>query len=113
MDLKTKKVNNVFVVYLSGRLDINYASDIEIEINRIIKENPDSHILLDLSAVEYMSSSGIRVFVATTRILKEAKRKLKISGMSDAVKKIFSVVELMDLFDVHDTEAGALAAFGK
>ncbi len=111
MDLKTKKVDNVVVVYLAGRLDVHLSADIEKEINKIINDDPSSNLLLNLSDVEYMSSSGLRIFVSTMRILKETKRKLKLCNMNSAVKKIFEVVELMDMFDIYESENEALATF--
>ncbi len=111
MKLNTKKVDNIVVVYLTGRLDVHLSADIEKEINSIIQNEPDSHLLLNLKDVEYMSSSGLRIFVSTMRILKESKRKLKLCNMNNAVKKIFEVVELMDMFDIYDTEEETLNSF--
>ena len=111
MNLQTKKVDNVIVVYLQGRLDVHLSADIEKEINKLIKDEPNAHFLLNLSGVEYMSSSGLRIFVSTMRILKESNRKLKLCNMNSAVKKIFEVVELMDMFEIYESEAEALATF--
>jgi anti-sigma B factor antagonist len=111
MNLKTKKVGNIVVVYLQGRLDVHLSADIEKEINKLIKDDPDSHLLLNLAGVEYMSSSGLRIFVSTMRILKESNRKLKLCSMNNAVKKIFEVVELMDMFEIYETEEEAIASF--
>jgi anti-anti-sigma factor len=113
MDLNKKKINNVIVIYLSGRLDVHLSAEIEKEINSTIQNEPDSHLLLNLKDVEYMSSSGLRIFVSTMRILKESNRKLKLSNMNNAVKKIFEVVELMDMFDIFDSEEEALKSFNK
>jgi len=111
MELKTKKINNIMVIYLSGKLDVHVSADSEKEINRIIAQEPSCHILLNLEQVEYMSSSGLRIFVSTMRILKESKKKLKLCNMNNAVKKIFEVVELMDMFDIYETEEEALKSF--
>ncbi len=111
MDLNIKNVDNVAVIYLVGRLDVHLSADIEKEINNIIQSQPDSHLLLNLKDVEYMSSSGLRIFVSTMRILKESKRKLKLCNMNNAVKKIFEVVELMDMFDIYESEDEALKSF--
>jgi len=111
MDLNTKRVGNVIVIYLAGKLDVHVSAEIEKEINKIINSEPAAHLLLNLSRVEYMSRSGLRIFVSTMRILKEAKRKLKLCNMNSAVMKIFEVVELMDMFDIYDTEEAALKAF--
>lgn len=111
MDLNTKQVGHVIVIYLTGRLDVHLSADVEKEINKIIQEKPDCHLLLNLRDVEYMSSSGLRIFVSTMRILKESRRLLKLCNMNNAVKKIFEVVELMDMFDIYDSEEEALKSF--
>jgi anti-anti-sigma factor len=113
MELKTRKEKEVIVIYLAGRLDVHLSADIEKEINALIKAEPDKHLLLNLEDVEYMSSSGLRIFVSTMRILKENNRKLKLSNINNAVKKIFEVVELMDMFDIHETEEDALKSFSR
>ena len=111
MNLNIKRVDKVVVVYLPGRLDVHLSAEIEKEINKIIQNEPDMHLLMNLQNVEYMSSSGLRIFVSTMRILKEQKRMLKLCNMNNAVKKIFEVVELMDMFDIYDSEEEALKSF--
>ncbi|MCU0843793.1 MAG: STAS domain-containing protein [Spirochaetes bacterium] len=111
MDLKTRKVDNVIVIYLHGKLDVHVSADVEKEINRIIEQEAQCSLLLNLGQVEYMSSSGLRIFVSTMRVLKESKRKLELCNMNNAVKKIFEVVELMDMFEVYETEEEALRHF--
>jgi anti-sigma B factor antagonist len=108
MDLTKKKVGNIVVAYLSGRLDVHLSAEIEAEINKIIQDEPDAHLILNLTNVEYTSSSGLRIFVSTLRILREQRRMLALCNMSNAVKKIFEVVELTDMFDIYETEEEAL-----
>ena len=111
MELKKNKVDYVIVIYLSGRLDVHLSAEIEKEINATIQSEPDCHLLLNLKDVEYMSSSGLRIFVSTMRVLKESNRKLKLCNMNNAVKKIFEVVELMDMFEIFDDENEAIQSF--
>ncbi len=111
MDLKTKKIGNITEIFLSGRLDVHLSADIEKGINNIFETHPESDLLVNLKDVEYMSSSGLRIFVSTMRVLKESKRKLLLCSMNTSVKKIFEVVELMDMFDIYPNEEEALKAF--
>jgi len=46
------------------------------------------------------------------RQLKESRRMLKLCRMNSSVRKIFEVVELMDMFDILDNEEDALREFG-
>lgn len=111
MALEHKKQGDVIVVYLRGRLDVHLSADVENELNSLMVRENDSHILLNLREVEYMSSSGLRIFVSTMRILKDKDRHLKLCSMNNAVKKIFEVVELMDMFEIYDDEGAALESF--
>ena len=111
MNLDTRKISNVIVIYLFGKLDVHVSAEIEKEINGIIGREPACHLLLNLEQVEYMSSSGLRIFVSTMRILRESNRRLKLCNMNSAVKKIFEVVELMDMFDIYENEESALNSF--
>ncbi|MBF3355674.1 STAS domain-containing protein, partial [Leptospira borgpetersenii serovar Hardjo-bovis] len=58
--------------------------------------------------ISYISSSGIRIFVGMVRELEKQGRKLKLCCITPPVKKVFDVVELLDLFEVYETESSAL-----
>ena len=109
MSLKVKESGSNMVVYLHGRMDVHLASEIENELNDIIQKNDQKSIVLNLDDVEYMSSSGLRVFLSLMRTLKESGRNLKLCNLSLAVRKVFEVVELMDMFDIYESEEEALA----
>ncbi|WP_154644900.1 STAS domain-containing protein, partial [Leptospira interrogans] len=51
---------------------------------------------------------GIRIFVGMVRELEKQGRKLKLCCITPPVKKVFDVVELLDLFEVYETESSAL-----
>jgi len=106
--LRTKEVGNTIVAYLKGRLDVHISGEIEKDLMQLSDKNPDSDFVLNLEGIEYMSSSGLRVLVALMRHLKTRNRKMKLCNMNVAVKKIFEVVELMDMFDIYPSEEEAL-----
>jgi len=110
MSIDTREENNHIIVYLKGRIDVHLASEIESELMKLIEQNPNKDFILNLIDVEYMSSSGLRVFVSIMRYLKERNRNLKLSNLSLAVKRVFEVVELMDMFDIYNDESDALAS---
>jgi anti-sigma B factor antagonist len=111
MSLQLKKINNIIIIPLSGRLDVQLSINLEKEIHQLIQSEPDCHIVLNLSDVKYMSSSGIRIFVSTMRLLKENSKRLKLCNLNEPVKKIFEIVELLDMFDIYNTEEEAIESF--
>lgn len=108
MIFEQKISHNTLILSLKGRMDVKGASEVEDSLKKVILENHPLDVLLNLEEVEYMSSSGLRIFVSIMRILSEKNRKMKMCNLSQAVIKVFEVVELMDMFRIYHTEEEAL-----
>lgn len=106
--IKVREVGNDLVLYITGRLDVHFSAEVESEIEKQMEKHPDANLVINLAEVEYMSSSGLRVLVATMRKLKSRNKELKLCQLNPAVLKVFEVVELMDMFDIYDSETEAL-----
>lgn len=109
MSLKVEDQKGVKVVKLEGKLDVNLSISVESELEKFV-EAGDLFMVFDLSGVEYLSSSGLRVFISIMRKLKEKNGKLVLACVPEIVKKIFKTVELEDLFEVYDSISEAVAA---
>jgi len=97
-------------VSLEGHIDLNVAQLLETELTRVIVANPERNLILNLQAVHYVSSSGLRVFIALTRILEREHRTLKLCSLSVALKRVFQVVGLSEYFVAYESEDDAAAA---
>ncbi len=106
--LNTKKVGEKLVVYLEGRLDVSVANEVEEELARLIDNENQKHIILNMDKVEYMSSSGFRACIATLRKLNAQEGTLKLCNIRPSVRRIFDVIELTSLFDIFENESEAL-----
>ncbi len=113
MSLEIKNVDNkpdTSVIYLRGRLDVHYSSEVETEINKLIGEGKKK-LVISLNDIEYLSSSGLRIFIAISRKLQETNGELKLIKLNETALKIFKIVELIDMFDIYDSEEEALKSF--
>jgi anti-anti-sigma factor len=63
---------------LVGRVDGTNADQYELEISRLLQTNPQS-FSIDLSALTYISSVGLRVFLKTAKTLKLQNKQLILS----------------------------------
>ncbi len=109
MDIKISRIRKHVIVKLSGRLDITQSDEVESQLAKDVLSG-EGDIIIDLGSISYISSSGIRIFVGMVRELNKQGRKLKLCSITPPVKKVFDVVELLDLFDVYDDEAAAEAS---
>lgn len=102
--------NGIHLVKVEGRLDANFSSQLEDEIDRVLEQKTRS-IILDFSEITYLSSSGLRVLLA---INKETKRDggLVLINLPGIVKKVLEVAELRDYLTQADSLEEAMALLG-
>lgn len=99
--------NGIHLVRIEGRLDANFSSQLEDEIDEVLEQKTKS-IILDFSEVTYLSSSGLRVLLS---INKETKSDggLVLINLRDIVKKVIEVAELDDYLTQAETVEEAMA----
>ena len=110
MRLNIEDKGKAKVVKLEGKLDVNLSVSIESELDALI-ESGSINLILEISKVEYLSSSGIRVFINMMRKIKDKNGRLVLASVPDVIKKILKTVDLEDLFEVFDSVDDALATF--
>ena len=85
---------------VSGRLDTPAAVKAQQEITPLL-ENAQKAITLDCKDLEYISSSGLRLFLT---IRKEAAAKggtITIENINEDIKKVFMMTGFFNLFDIR------------
>ena len=104
--ISTELTDTLVVAKLTGRVDVNVETELTGELRNLIAENTDKHFIVDLTHVEYMSSSGLAIFVRIKRELATNDRLLKVTSMQAAVEKIFKISGMAEHFDIEaDVEA--------
>jgi anti-anti-sigma factor len=110
----TKKIGtDAIVIYPEGKLHIHAVLVLEEMVNIAIEENPGCNVLIDLSDVEHLSSSCLRLFVGTQAKLLNKGLKLKLFNPNIISKKILDITELNTQIDVYDTEEDAVQSLRK
>lgn len=74
-------------LYVEGRIDTITSQELDNEIHNEL-DNFDS-LIIDCTDLEYISSAGLRVLIATQKILKEKNILLVIKNVSAPVNEIF------------------------
>jgi anti-sigma B factor antagonist len=65
-------------------------------------------VILDLSRVEFLDSSGLGAVVAARKLL-GAGRMLELAGLTPAVDKVMTLTRMHTVFPIHADQAAALA----
>jgi anti-sigma B factor antagonist len=109
MNINTETIGNIVVIYLEGRLDILEAESFEKAIFDIAYVSVGKHIILDLQKLDYLSSSGLRVFISLKRFLEQNGTHLVLSSNgNNAVTLFFKIINIEDMFHILETVEDAI-----
>ena len=95
-------------VILEGRLDIDGAAAVDLQMNVI--GGSKKAVLLDLQKVSFLGSMGLRALVAPARTIKSRGGKMVIFGPNELVEKVLRAAGIDSLIPVHHEFESALAA---
>jgi anti-sigma B factor antagonist len=90
-------------------LDAGNAEEFKRDIAALLEAH--TKLVLDLSRVRFVDSSGLGAFISCLRKLKAKGGELKLSGMSKQVRAVFELVRMHRVFDIYATSAEAVRAF--
>lgn len=83
---------------LDGELDLaSQESALEV-LTPVIERRPEA-VILDLSAVEFIDSTGLRVLLTCQRLARESRTQLLLAAPSDAVQRVLEVTKMTDRFE--------------
>ncbi|MFN2149099.1 MAG: STAS domain-containing protein [Anaerolineales bacterium] len=110
MEIVVKEYKRVSVMTVTGRIDSATSSEFEEQLNSLT-ESGRVNIVLDLSAVEFISSAGLRVLVTTRKAVKSAGGDLILAKPSSQVVETLEIAGLDVLFEKFPNREEAVAYF--
>lgn len=110
MDITISESGEVRVLSFQGNLDTNTAPGAESQINGLIDAGVQK-FLINFEKLDYISSAGLRVLLATAKKLKPSGGNLKICCLNQTVQEVFDISGFSTILSVTSTEEEALGAF--
>jgi anti-sigma B factor antagonist len=111
MKASNRQVNGVTVVDMSGRITLGEGSVILRETVKDLVAKGHKKILLNLSDVSYIDSSGIGELVSAFTSVRNQGGELKLLKLTKKVHDLLQITKLYTVFDIKDDEATAVQAF--
>lgn len=108
MQLNTETYGqDLIIVVAAPRIDAVQAIEFKEKFRSAVAQS-DARVVLDLSAVTFIDSSGLGALVASMKAL-GTTRKLELCGLQGNVEKVFRLTRLDSVFKMHKTHAQAVA----
>ncbi len=110
MDITTQTRNDVTVVAIAGNLDSNTSPQAQQAIDGVLAGG-GKRIVVDFTALDYISSAGLRVLLGAAKRLSGAGGALHLFGLNATVREVFDISGFSTILPVFATEAEALKGF--
>ena len=111
MHITERKIQDVVVLDLQGRLTIDDGADpLHDKFNSLIHTG-HSKVLLNMGGVPHLDSGALGTLVSCSLIARKANSVLKLFGLSRRVVELLAITKLTNQFDTFDTEEDALSSF--
>ena len=99
--IKINEENDGLKAIFEGRLDTPTAVKAQKEITPLI-ENADKTITLDCTNLEYISSSGLRLFLTIRKETSAKGGKVIIENINEEIRKVFMMTGFFNLFEIRN-----------
>jgi anti-sigma B factor antagonist len=111
MKLGQRRYADTLVLSLAGRLDHDSCETFGAELQSFLDgARPGRPIVLDLSALEYVSSAGLRLLMLAGKQASAQGAKIMIAAMRPLVAEIFHISRFTMLFEIHPGVREALSS---
>jgi len=107
MNITVTKVEDTSIVGIEGRLDTTNYTELETSLSDLTAKN-EKRIVLDLTKMDYISSSGLRILLMYLKKMKAVGGRFMLSGMSPEIKEIFEISGFINIFEIFDDPDSAV-----
>jgi anti-anti-sigma factor len=109
LEISEQHEGDVVVLGPVGRLNNETSPEFQSRLLGCVG-SAGASVLVDLSAVDYVSSAGLRALMTASKQSKATGGRLAVAGLNPVVKEIFTISRFCYVVTVFDTPAQALLA---
>ena len=107
MDIEQTSQGSTAVLRLDGRLNLVSAPTLRSSIDSVVAHG-QTHLVVDLSEVGFIDSSGLGALVAGLKLARQAGGDLRIAGAGEQVTTVLRLTNLDRLLRPHATVSEAV-----
>lgn len=111
METSVDRSGDVITVHISGSVDGLTSEGLQHVLSAEVDAG-HHHLVADFGAVDYTSSAGLRVLLATVKAARSRGGDLRLAGPNPEVLKVLQLSGFTGILRVFDTVGAAVASFG-
>ena len=109
LQISARHLDKTTILDVSGDIDLASSPDFRKAALRELRELRTPRVLLNLTAVHYIDSSGVASLVEALKASRDLGSRLILFGLSSGVREVLQLSKLIKVFEIRDTEEQAVA----
>ncbi len=109
MKISLRRIETATILDVTGNIDMSNSPEVRKALLREIREKGVTRVVLNLSAVSYIDSSGVASLVEGLKASRDSGSRFVLFGLSDSAREVLKISRLLKLFEVYDDETQAIA----
>jgi anti-sigma B factor antagonist len=109
MQITTRMSGSATIVDVIGDITLYSSPEFRNAVITTLKDGESTRVVVNLRGVRYIDSAGVASLVEGLKISRELNKALALYGLSVVAREVLELTRLINVFEVHDTEEGALA----
>ncbi len=111
MKIKTEVIDDVGIISPHGKLMGQPDTEaLHNEVKAMLGANI-KNIVIDLKHVNWMNSLGVGVLMSSYASVQNAGGKLKLSSLTEKVRSLMLIMQLVKVFEIYESPKQALKSF--
>ena len=100
MKVEIQEKDQMRVAQLAGRLDTAVSQEVSTQLQPLV-DNADKTLVLDCKELEYISSSGLRIFLTIRKAAATKGGRVIVRNISSEIRQVFMMTGFLNLFEVE------------
>jgi anti-sigma B factor antagonist len=110
VNISARLVDKATIFDISGDVDMANSPELRKALLHEIRDVKAPRVVLNLSAVKYIDSSGVASLVEGLKASRDMRSRLVLFGLSNSAREVLQLSRLLKVFEVYDNEEQALAS---
>jgi anti-sigma B factor antagonist len=108
--ISARRVDQTTILDLSGDIDLVSSPEVRKAVLGEIRGTKASRVVLNMSGVRYIDSSGVASLVEGLKASRESGSRFVLFGLSTSAREVLKISRLIKLFEIYDGEEQAMSA---
>jgi len=109
VQIASRHLDKITIFDVSGDIDLATSPELRKSVLRELRELHTPRVVLNLTSVRYIDSSGVASLVESLKASRDAGGRFIMFGLNTTVRQVLQLSKLVRVFEIYDNEEQAVA----